>query len=89
MTTDEMEDALHDTAHKIGELCERFDAIEEGMEYQTKLLESILEAIPTRGPRPDMMAAMQPILDSPLIKSNPALAAMVANFTNSMTEGKE
>jgi hypothetical protein len=87
MITEEMEKALHDTAHKIGELCERFDTMEEGMEYQTKLLESILEAMPT-GPRPNMLEAMKPILESPMIKGNPALAGMVANFTKSMG-GKE
>lgn len=84
MTTEEMEKALHATAHKIGELCERFDTIEETMEYHTKLLEGILEAIPQPGKKPNLMEAMKPIMNHPLFKSNPAMAEMLNTFTKNM-----
>jgi len=79
MTPEEM---LHDFAHKFEALCERFDAMEDALQYQTKLLETIVEAMPTG--RPNVMKALAPLFESPIIKNNPMLADMVKNFTANM-----
>lgn len=83
-----IEKELNMIGHKIEELCTRFDTMEESHGYLIKLLESIVEAIP-QGGRPNVMKAMEPLLKSPLIAGNPALAGMIKQFTDNMTGGGE
>lgn len=49
-----------------------------------KMLEDVLEAMPDPGQRPDVAAAMAPILNSPALKDNPAVRAMLGNFAKHM-----
>jgi hypothetical protein len=73
---------------QLKEICERLDKLEEHAAYNTKLLESIVESIPPAGSRPNVWAAMEPLMNSPMIKNNPALAEMVAAFKNNMGGSK-
>jgi len=68
----------------IEQICERLSKLEEHIEYHTKLLESIVEAIPPASKQPDVLKAMEPLLNSPMIKDNPALATMLESFKKNM-----
>lgn len=68
----------------IEQICERLDKLEKAVAYNTKLLESIVEAMPPVGSQPNVWKAMEPIMESPMVKGNPMLADMVATFKKNM-----
>ena len=63
---------------------EKLDEILKNQGIIIQMLTDIMEAMPAPGKHPDMLAAMAPLLNSPMIKGNPALADMVGTFMKNM-----
>ena len=59
------------------EIYEKITALQKKIDYNTKLLETIVETMPGPGKRPDLGPIINPLLNNPIIQNNPALKQMV------------
>lgn len=64
---------------------DRIDMVLKNQAYIIKMLESIVETMPSAGVKPpDIKAVLKPMLDNPVIKNNPALVGMIGALMNEM-----
>lgn len=59
---------------------DKLDKILKNQSTIMQMLSDVLEAIPDPGQRPDMSAALKPLMDSPLFKNNPAVLSLLGSF---------
>lgn len=63
---------------------EKLDQIIKNQGTIMQMLADVLEAMPDPSQRPDIEAALKPVLDSPLLKNNPAAASMLSAVMDNM-----
>lgn len=63
---------------------DKLDKILKNQQTIMAMLEDILEAMPDPSQRPDIAAAMGPLMENPILKNNPAVAQMLGAFMNNM-----
>ncbi len=72
---------------KVDDICNQLQHLTEQQTYIIKLLETMVENMPT-GKRPDFGELLKPIIDHPAMKANPAAADMLLQFMSTMGGSK-
>lgn len=63
---------------------QKLDEIIRNQTIIMQMLTDLIESVPDPAQRPNVLKALAPLLDSPMIKNNPALAEMVKGFTENI-----